>query len=100
MRFAQPEFLWLLLGLPLVALAGWISVARKRRALRRFAGGADTLQRFTAGISPHRRAAKALLLQLALLASLLAVARPQWGKLVDEVKQAGVDVVEIGRAHV
>ncbi len=93
MRFAHPEILWLLLALPLLALVGWISAARKRRALRRFAGGSDALQRFTGGISSHRRAAKALLLQLALLASLLAAARPQWGTLVDEVRQAGVDVI-------
>ena len=93
MRFAHPEILWFLLALPALALAGWIATARKRRALRRFAGGADTLQRFTQDISTHRRVAKVLLLQLALLTSLLAAARPQWGKLVDEVQQAGVDVV-------
>ncbi|NIL99494.1 MAG: VWA domain-containing protein [Acidobacteria bacterium] len=93
MRFAQPEILWLLLGLPLLAVASWISAARRRRALRRFAGGADFVTRFSADISSHRRVAKTLLLQLALLATLLAAARPQWGRLVDEVKQAGVDVV-------
>jgi Ca-activated chloride channel family protein len=92
-RFAHPELLWLLLGLPLIALASWLSANRKRRALRRFAGGAEMLARFTEGINPHRRVAKTLLLQIALLATLLAVARPQWGRLVDEVKQAGVDVV-------
>ncbi len=93
MRFAHPEILWLLVALPLLALAGWISATRKRRALRRFAGGAEMLARFTTGVSAHRRAAKVLLLQLALLGSILAAARPQWGKLVDEVRQAGVDVV-------
>lgn len=93
MRFAQPEILWLLLALPLLVLASWISATRKRRALRRFAGGEDSVGRFSGDINPHRRVAKSLLLQLALLATLLAAARPQWGKLVDEVKQAGVDVV-------
>jgi Ca-activated chloride channel family protein len=93
MRFAHPEILWLLLAMPALVLASWISASRKRRALRLFAGGAETLERFTADISPHRRVAKVLLLQLALLATLLAAARPQWGKLVDEVRQAGVDVV-------
>ena len=92
MRFAHPEILWLLLALPVLAAAAWISASRKRRALRRFAGGADTLQRVTGDISSHRRVAKALLLQLALLASLLAAARPQWGTLVDEVQvQGGIE---------
>lgn len=93
MRFAHPEVLWLLLALPVLALAGWISASRKRHALRRFAGGPEALQRFTGDISSHRRAAKALLLQLALLASLFAAARPQWGASVEAVRQAGVDVV-------
>jgi len=93
MRFARPELLWLLLALPLIAGAGWYSAARKRRALVRFAGGVEALGRFTGEISGHRRAVKTLLLQVALLASLLAAARPQWGTLVDEVHHAGVDVV-------
>jgi len=93
MRFAQPEVLWLLLALPVIALAGWYSASRKRRALARFAGGVEALGRFTGDISKHRRAAKGLLLQVALLALLLAAARPQWGTLVDEVQYSGVDVV-------
>lgn len=93
MRFANPEVLWLLLAFPALVLAAWVSAARKRRALRLFAGGRDSLVRFSGDISAHRRAAKMLLLQIALLTSLLAAARPQWGTLVDEVRHAGVDVV-------
>lgn len=93
MRFAQPQVLWLLLALPAIALAGWLTAARKRRALLRFSGGATALPRFTGEISAHRRVVKLLLMQVALLTILLAAARPQWGTLVDEVHYAGVDVV-------
>ena len=31
MRFAHPEILWLLLAMPPLALAAWISASRKRR---------------------------------------------------------------------
>jgi len=93
MRFANPDVLWLLLALPMLALIGWAAAARKRRALRRFAGGIEGLRRLGSDISRHRRLAKALLLQIALLSVLLAAARPQWGTLVDEVQHAGVDVV-------
>ena len=93
MRFAEPQVLWLLLALPLTGFAAWLSAFRKRRALIRFAGGLQTLRRFDGEISRHLRVVKVLLLQLALLAIVLAAARPQWGVLVEEVRHVGVDVV-------
>ena len=53
MRFVHPEYLWLLLALPLLALAGWWSLRRRRTALIRFAGGAAYVGRFVAGVSVH-----------------------------------------------
>ena len=38
MRFANPEVLWLILVLPVLALATLWSIGRRRRALQRFAG--------------------------------------------------------------
>ena len=47
MRFAAPEFLWLLLLVPLWGLVGWAAHARREGALRRFAGGESFASRFT-----------------------------------------------------
>ena len=92
MNFAEPQYLWLILALPPLALAGWWSAASRRRALARFAGGHEHAQRFLVEVSSHRRAAKTMLIQLALLAAILSAARPQWGVRLEEVRRGGVDL--------
>lgn len=93
MRFAEPQFLWLLLLLPLLALAGYAAQRRRRRALERFAGGRQSAGRFTGEVSPHRRALKLLLVYLGLAALSLALARPQWGTRQEPVTRRGADVM-------
>jgi Ca-activated chloride channel family protein len=95
MRFFRPEMLWLILALPVLGLGGWWAAARKRRALRELAGGADFVQRFNSEVSPNRRAVKVLLLYLALLSLILAAARPQWGTRLEPVTRKGVDIVVV-----
>jgi Ca-activated chloride channel family protein len=93
MRFLVPEMLWLIAVLPLIAAAGWWLASRKAAALRRFAGGADHISRFTGDVSSNLRAAKVILLHTALLALIIAAARPQWGTRLEPVTRKGVDVV-------
>lgn len=93
MRFAAPEWLWLLALIPLVALGGWGVYAGRRKALRRFAGGEAHVDRFTGQVSPHRRAIKLLLVYLALGGLAVALARPQWGRRLEPITRAGADVV-------
>jgi Ca-activated chloride channel family protein len=93
MQFAAPEFLWLILLLPLIGLAGWWSYARKKRALGRFAGGRNYVGRFTSHVSANRRAVKVMLVYCALLCTILALARPQLGIRMEEVTRQGVDLV-------
>jgi Ca-activated chloride channel family protein len=93
MRFAAAGLLWLLLALPILALLALLGAARRRRALRSFAGGADYAWRFGAEVSPNRRAAKLLLLLFALGAFVVAAARPQWGTRLEPVTRRGADVV-------
>ena len=93
MRFAEPQALWLLLLLPLIAAAARAGAFRRKRALRRFAGGASYVARFTGQVSVHRRAAKLLLLLFAVGCGVIALARPQWGTRLEEIRRKGVDVV-------
>ncbi len=95
MRFVHPEYLWLILALPLLGLGAWVSVRRRRLALRRFAGSEGSVARFTGEVSSHRRGAKLLLVYLALLAAILAAARPQWGTRLEQVTRRGVDLVAV-----
>lgn len=92
MRFVHPELLWLILALPALALGAWRSAARRLRRLQAFAGGAAHAERFRGEVSVHLRAAKHLLLQLALLLLILTAARPQWGTSLEPVSRKGVDV--------
>jgi Ca-activated chloride channel family protein len=93
MRFAAPAFLWWLLLAPAIVALWGISSWRARRRLLRFAGGEEGAARFAGEASAHRRAAKGVLLLLALVSGVVALARPQWGTGVDAVTRRGVDVV-------
>lgn len=93
MRFATPQFLWLLLLVPLSALLAWIVHKRRARALRRFAGGDPYTARFDGEVCRSRRAVKLLLVYSALTAMPLALARPQWGTTVEKITRMGGDVV-------
>ena len=95
MRLVHPEILWLLLALPLLGLAGWWSASRRLRALERFAGGPEALGRFRSQVSPHRRAAKQILLYLALALLVFTAARPQWGTRLEPVTRRGSDIVVV-----
>jgi Ca-activated chloride channel family protein len=95
MRFAEAHWLWLLLTLPGLALAAWWTVARRRKALERFAGGTPQVERFLESVSRHRRAIKLLLLYLAIAALPLALARPQWGTRLEPITRRGADVAVV-----
>jgi Ca-activated chloride channel family protein len=92
-RFAEPQWLWLLTLAPLLVLAAWSVYAQRRRALRRFAGSAEFVSRFNREVSAHRRAIKLLVLYLGLAALPITLARPQWGSRLEQITRRGSDVV-------
>lgn len=92
MRFLHPELLWFILALPLLVVAGWWTARRGRRRLERFAGGGAHADRFRGEVNIHLRAAKQILLLLALFLLIVAAARPQWGTRLEPVTRKGVDV--------
>lgn len=88
-RFANPEFLWLLLLLPLLAL--WMG--RKGRAAAVQYPSVDTVRRLG---TLRRTSAGAWLTTLRLLALafvIIALARPQHGKSSTEVNASGIDMI-------
>ena len=94
MRFARPELLWTLAALPLLALlAVWLGRWR-RRALRRL-GDPATLGRLSSAPGAERRAAHLALLLLGIAALSVAMARPQWGTRLEEVRRRGIDLVMV-----
>ena len=71
MRFAEPVILWALLAVPLLALLFVYSGLRRRRALALFAGSDTHLARFRGEVSTNRRAAKAIVLLVAVTAAII-----------------------------
>lgn len=91
--FAQPT--WLLAGLFLCLAVFFFqrSMERRRQArLARFAG-APLLGRLTANISSRRRLLKRVLWLAALFCCFVALARPQYGFQMVEVKRKGIDIL-------
>ncbi|MCL5098986.1 MAG: VWA domain-containing protein [Candidatus Omnitrophica bacterium] len=93
MRFANPPILVLALVL-LPLLAGFLYWSwRKRRVdVSRFVRS-RLLAHLTVGVSATNKKTRMLLLLLAVVCLILALARPQWGYTLEELKQHGLDII-------
>lgn len=92
MRFALPQFLWLLLLVPALAAFLWWGM-RKRQALMASFIAPRLLGALTVGVSARRDLWRAIALVAALACLVLALARPQWGFFWEEVAVRGLDIV-------
>jgi len=92
MRFAAPELLHLLWGIPILIAFYALAFHLKDKAMRRF-GNPALLRRMTPSVSRGMERAKATLLIFALSFAFIAAARPQFGRKVHLVKRRGIDVV-------
>ncbi len=90
-RFANVLVLYLLLLIPLLAVFFYAVFRWKRKALQRF-GNLLLLQQLTPTFSRARRNGKIALLLAGLAFTILALARPQLGTALEEVKRKGVDI--------
>ena len=91
-RFANPEYLYLLLLLPAIVVLWVINQIRKRRALQRL-GNREMVLRLIPEMSGIRPVFKFILQIIAVLAGVLMLARPQFGSKLAEVKKQGVEVI-------
>ena len=92
MRFENPNILFLLLSLPLWLGFFFWAMGSRRRALGKFLRW-EMLERFAVGASLSRWKWQAVLTLFAMVAMVLALARPQWGFEWEEVNRRGVDIV-------
>lgn len=92
-HFAEPRWLWLAAGGPLLLLAlQRYSAWRRKLQLAQIAAPAF-LKDLTRSHSPFRRAVKEVLLVLAVLGMGLALARPQWGEQTETSHLLGQDII-------
>lgn len=91
-RFETPEYLYLLLLLPVLAAAHYIWMFRKRRNLKRY-GDPVLLKPLMKDVSRLRTEVKFWLLQFSLLFLIIALARPQYGTKVETRKRNGIEAI-------
>jgi tetratricopeptide (TPR) repeat protein len=91
LRFAHPEYLWLLWAVPALALALFIAHRWRKRLLKRFISE-SLFSQLVPDMSGPKRAGKQTLLLSAMGLLILALANPQVGTRLEEVKRKGIDV--------
>ncbi len=91
-RFANPDFLYLLLLLPVLVILWILNEVRRRRALQRL-GDSELVRRLMPEMSKTRPVVKFMILLIAVTASIILLARPQFGSKLEEVKKKGVEVI-------
>ena len=91
-RFANPEYLYLLLLLPFMIAIFIINEFRKRNSLKKL-GETNLINRLIPEISGTRPVIKFLFQLMALSAAVIMLARPQFGSRIEEVKKQGVEVI-------
>jgi Ca-activated chloride channel family protein len=93
-RFANPEYLYALIIIPIfIGLHLFLSIQKKRRLA--LLGNADLVRQLMPMVSEKRSQAKFYLLLFALLVSILLIARPQFGSKLENVKRKGVEVMVV-----
>ena len=91
-RFANSEYLYLLLLIPVLAII-YALVARRRRHLLAMFGNLELLQGLMPDFSRGRLRLKFVLYLLAFACVVLAAARPQFGSKLREEKSKGVEMM-------
>lgn len=91
-RFANPEYLWLLILLPILLLLWMGNLRRRAKALREY-GDKELVNKLLEGVSRWRPTVKFALLMLALAICILVLARPQMGTKISKEKRNGIETM-------
>ncbi len=91
-RFQDPQYLYLLAAVVVLALIRLITYSRQKRRLRKF-GDPELLRELMPDVSRWRPGVKFWLLEAALTLLIVMLARPQDGKKIGEEKRSGIETV-------
>lgn len=91
-RFANPQYLYLLILVPLLALLLLYFSERKKRSLQQF-GKLSLISHLMPEVSRKRTALKASVLLLAFTLQVLVVAGPQFGAKLETMKRKGIEIM-------
>ena len=91
-QFAHKEYLYLLLIIPIIILLLIISRYLKRKAIEKF-GNTQTLLPLIDMVSFSRPIIKSIIILLAISSLIIAIAGPQIGSKLQDVKRKGVELI-------
>ncbi len=91
-RFAHPEYLFLLLLIPLLIVVFIYTGIQKRRNLKQF-GNVDLLAQLMPNVSIIRPQVKFYMQISAILLLVIIIAQPQFGTKQETVKREGIEVI-------
>jgi Ca-activated chloride channel homolog len=91
-RFAYPDFLYLLLLVPVIFLLWLFNSYRRKRSLQKL-GDANVVTRLIPEASRIRSFVKMTLQCIVIILAAIVLARPQYGSKMEEVKRKGVEVI-------
>jgi len=91
-RFANPDYLYLLLLLPVAVLLFIIELIRKNKALNRL-GDKKLIGKLVPELSRVRTLIKFSLQVIVILSVIIMLARPQFGSKIEDIKKQGVEVI-------
>jgi len=92
LKFAHPEWFYALWAVPLLALLMFWALRRRRAMLEKFASSA-LLHRLMPGFRAGRWKLKTVLWLIAFCLFVIALADPQIGTRLEEVKREGLDII-------
>jgi Ca-activated chloride channel family protein len=91
-RFANPDYLYLLLVLPLLIAFHMYAIIRKKKALKKY-GNPELLAELMPEVSYRRQHGKFWLLFGAIAVMVFVIAGPQFGSKLETVKRQGVEIM-------
>jgi len=91
-RFEDPQYLYLLVLVILLALIRFITYRNQKKRLRKF-GDPQLLQQLMPDVSRFRPGVKFWLLEAALALLIVMLARPQYGKSISTEKRTGIETI-------
>ena len=92
MRFATPEYLYLLLLIPLLVAVYLYSSYRRRKQLKEY-GDMELLKELMPDVSKYRPDVKFWLATMAVAFLVVVLARPQFGSKMESVTRQGIETV-------
>lgn len=91
-RFANPEYLYLLILVPLIVVLYFYALYKSRKKIKRL-GDPELISQLMPDYSAFRASLKLWILFAAFCCSVLMLARPQFGTKEETVKKKGVELI-------